>query len=43
MDSKKVGDKIYPQGYEPQETPESPDHDVRNHLLDFILKSGPLK
>jgi len=40
-DSKKIGDKIYPQGYEPQETPESPDHDIRNQLLDFILHSGP--
>ncbi len=41
MDSKKDGEKIYPLGYEPQETPDSPDHDVRNQLLDFILKSGP--
>ncbi len=41
MDSKNIGDKIYPQGYEPQETPESSDHDVRNQLLDFILHSGP--
>jgi len=41
VDSKKIGDKIYPQGYEPQETPESSDHDIRNQLLDFILKSGP--
>ncbi len=41
MDSKKIGDKIYPQGYEPQETPESIDNDVRNQLLDFILHSGP--
>jgi len=41
MDSKNIGDKIYPQGYEPQETPESSDSNVRNQLLDFILKSGP--
>ncbi len=41
MSEKKMGDKIYPLGYEPQETPESDDHDIRNHLLDFILKSGP--
>ncbi len=40
MDSKKIGDKIYPEGYEPQETPESTDDDVRNQLLDFILHSG---
>jgi len=40
VDAKKIGDKIYPQGYEPQETPESPDNDVRNQLLDFILHSG---
>ncbi len=41
MDSKKIGDEIYPEGYEPQETPESTDDDVRNQLLDFILHSGP--
>jgi len=41
VDSKKIGDKIYPQGYEPEETPESTDNDVRNQLLDFILHSGP--
>ncbi len=41
MDSENTEEKIYPQGYEPQETPDTTDHDVRNHLLDFILKSGP--
>ena len=41
MDSEDTQEKIYPQGYEPQETPDSSDHDVRNNLLDFILKSGP--
>jgi len=40
VDPKNIGDKIYPQGYEPQETPESSDNDVRNQLLDFILHSG---
>jgi hypothetical protein len=40
VDSKKIGDKIYPEGYEPQETPESIDNNVRNQLLDFILHSG---
>ncbi len=39
----KIGDKIYPRGYEPQESPESPDNDVRNQLLDFILHSGSSK
>ncbi len=42
MDSKKIGDRIYPQGYEPQETPDSSDDDVRNQLLDFILHSGSI-
>ena len=32
---------IYPIGYEPESLPESPDPEVRNQLLDFILKSGP--
>ena len=41
MSSEHKGEKIYPLGYEPQETPEPTDHDIRNHLLDFILKSGP--
>jgi len=40
VDSKKIGDKIYPQGYEPQETPDASDDDVRNQLLDFILHTG---
>ncbi len=43
MDSKKIGDEIYPQGYEPKETPESSDPNVRNQLLDFIMQSGPTK
>ncbi len=38
MDNPKE-EKIYPLGYEPQEIPESLDDDVRNNLLDFILKS----
>jgi len=41
MSSKKTGEKIYPQGYEPEIAPDAPDDDVRNNLLDFILKSGP--
>ena len=41
MDSKKIGDEIYPEGYKPQKTPESTDSNVRNQLLDFILHSGP--
>ncbi len=41
MDLEKDGEKIYPLGYEPQETPEVVDDNVRNNLLDFILKSGP--
>ncbi len=43
MDSKKIGDEIYPEGYKPQKTPESIDSNVRNQLLDFILHSGPSK
>ena len=41
MDSENTGEKIYPLGYSPQVTPKSSDPDVRNELLDFILKSGP--
>jgi len=39
--SKNNEEKIYPLGYEPQETPDVVDDNVRNNLLDFILKSGP--
>ena len=41
MASKNNEEKIYPLGYEPQETPDIVDDNVRNSLLDFILKSGP--
>ena len=41
MASENKGEKIYPLGYEPQETPDVVDDNVRNNLLDFILKSGP--
>ena len=41
MDPKKIGDKIFPLGYEPETTLEKSDSNVRNQLLDFILKSGP--
>ena len=41
MVSESEPEKIYPLGYEPQETPEKLDPNVRNELLDFILKSGP--
>jgi FMN reductase [NAD(P)H] len=41
MDLEKDGEKIYPAGYEPQETPDVVDDNIRNNLLDFILKSGP--
>jgi len=41
MNLEKDGEKIYPLGYEPQETPDVVDDNVRNNLLDFILKSGP--
>ncbi len=34
-------EKIYPQGYEPQDSPTNVDPNLRNQLLDFILKSGP--
>ncbi|MBM2819123.1 MAG: nitroreductase [Nitrosarchaeum sp.] len=40
MDSKDVSEKIYPSGYEPKETT-SIDTNVRNQLLDQILKSSP--
>ena len=40
MASEPKGEKIYPQGYEPEITPNTTD-DTRNQLLDFILKSGP--
>ncbi len=36
-----TAERIYPRGYEPQETPKSADPNLRNQLLDFILKSGP--
>ena len=41
MDSENRKERIYPLGYEPQEKPNPADHDIQNHLLDFILKSGP--
>ena len=41
MDSENTEEKIYPLGYEPQESPKTHDPNVRNELLDFILKSGP--
>ena len=41
MSSENDGEKIYPLGYEPAITPDNADDDVRNNLLDFILKSGP--
>ena len=41
MSDKNKGDEIYPLGYEPQVVPESDNNDVRNQLLDSILKSGP--
>ena len=34
-------EKIYPLGYEPENTPDSSDPNIRNQLIDFILKSGP--
>ena len=34
-------ERIYPLGYTPEKTPDAPDSNVRNQLLDFILKSGP--
>ena len=41
MVSESEPEKIYPLGYEPQETPDNIDPNARNELLDFILKSGP--
>ena len=41
MISDDVPERIYPLGYEPQESPNVADPNVRNNLLDFILKSGP--
>ena len=41
MTSEPEPEKIYPLGYEPQETPNDIDPNARNELLDFILKSGP--
>jgi len=34
-------EKTYPLGYEPEKTPTTTDPNVRNQLIDFILKSGP--
>ncbi|HEY5735319.1 MAG TPA: nitroreductase family protein [Nitrosopumilus sp.] len=36
-----VEEKIYPLGYEPEISPDDSDPNVRNNLLNFILKSGP--
>jgi len=41
MDSEKKEEKIYPQGYEPEITPDVSNDNTRNQLLDFILQSGP--
>ena len=41
MVSESEPERIYPLGYEPQETPDNIDPNARNELLDFILKSGP--
>jgi len=41
MSSENNGEKIYPLGYEPEIKPDTVDDNVRNNLLDFILKSGP--
>ena len=41
MSSENNGEKIYPLGYEPEIKPDIVDDNVRNNLLDFILKSGP--
>ncbi|MDH5568693.1 MAG: nitroreductase family protein [Nitrosopumilus sp.] len=41
MNSEKKEEKIYPQGYEPEITPDVSNDDTRNQLLDFILQSGP--
>jgi len=37
VDSKKIGDEIYPEGYKPQKTPESTDSNIRNQLLGWPL------
>ncbi len=34
-------EKTYPLGYEPEKTPTTADPNIRNQLIDFILKSGP--
>ena len=34
-------EKIYPLGYEPETSPETTDPNIRNQLINFILKSGP--
>ena len=41
MGSEKDDKLLYPLGYEPEIVPDSPDPNVRNQLIDFILKSGP--
>jgi len=41
MSSENNREKIYPLGYEPEIKPDTVDDNVRNNLLDFILKSGP--
>ena len=41
MNSEKKEEKIYPQGYEPEITPDISNDNTRNQLLDFILQSGP--
>jgi len=41
VDSKNSDKYTYPEGYTPPDDLGSSDHDIRNHLLDFILKSGP--
>lgn len=41
MAAKRPGEPIYPAGYEPAASPAREDPDVRNQLLDFILKSAP--
>ena len=35
------GERIYPQGYEPETVPDKPDSMIRNQLLNLILQSGP--
>ena len=34
-------EKTYPLGYEPEKAPTTADPNIRNQLIDFILKSGP--